>query len=386
MISKEINKPESGFYYDNQLNNPLLRVSLHPSTKPNDTPPKFSEKIPEGECLKDDKYYAETPICQAILSEDFNVSIANNLNQFGGDAAGKFWSDAISPLAPYADKISGDMAEILDKGSAALNSGIKKAANWAMGVFGADESTKKNVTSAVGKVLDPITSKAQQMAALDKSYKAKNEPGYIASIMGRSLVVTGTAFSYYAGTGFDFVNLSMKFTMFSNWDEKENRFVPVEDKIEALKFYVVGPWINVGDDTIQRDFTDFVKEFLFWQLPPGGFLTSIKGVDEKCYGTLKLIIGPFYSLENLIIRGATFNYSKTLCKDPGKGDTCTLHPLSCDVTLVFQPVTKFSGDFMFQFAHGGRTKQYREKIESDITKSLEGIKKITGNPSNINKM
>lgn len=376
MTSKDINRPESGFYYDNQLNNPMLRVTLHPSTEEDDNAPEFSHKVTDT--LPDDGFYRKTPICQSIISEDFQVSISNNLNNFGGDAIGDFWTSAISPLAPYVDFVGKDLGTLVEKGGSAIGRLLNKVASGATSILGAEEDTKSKVNNVVGNLSNKITN-----ITGDVGRRMQNNEIYASAIMGRKLVVQGTMFSYYAGTGFDFGNLGMKFTIFSGYDSN-GKFKSVEQQVKDLKFYIVGPWIDVGKDTKVRDFADFMSSFLYWQLPPGGFKTAIKNVDEKCYGTLKLIIGPFYALENLIIRGATFNYSKTLCKDPD--NVGEIHPLSCEINLVLQPVTKFSGDFMFAFAHGERTTQYRKEILEKMKTDLQAIKNKTDNPSGINKM
>ena len=353
MTSKEINNPASGFYYDEQLDNKLTKVSLHPSTEPG--PAHEYSKEASGEKLEDG-FYRKAPLCQSVITEDFQVSVANTFSDFGGDALGSFWNSAVKPLSPYLEYVKDDLKTIAQKS----NEFIGKYLNPQDG---------NPMKSAIGKAASIGTKIIEQVA----------EKGD--DITSRSLIVQGTMFSYYAGTGVDFGTLSMKFVVFSGYD-KSGSYQSVADQIDKIKWYVIGEFIPV------EDVGDLAKEFAFWQMPPGGYKANIKTIDVNQWGTLKLLVGPFYAIENLVIQSAQFNYSKTLCKRPDKGDSTMLDPLYCDVTLNLKAVSKFSAQRVFDFAHGNRSKQYRctEFEQAELQPRLSALKGVNGSPSGIGKM
>jgi hypothetical protein len=90
-------------------------------------------------------------------------------------------------------------------------------------------------------------------------------------------------------------------------------------------------------------------------------------------GTLKLKIGSQYSLTNLVIESASFNFSKQMVKNPANSYTYqkenskfrfdnkngqdlsnapALSPLYCEVNLQLRPVTKYTSQMLERFISG----------------------------------
>lgn len=396
MTSKEINEPPSGFYYDAQLENPMLKVTLHANTEEGPAP-RYSQ--PWSADLEEDaegEYpYGLDPICQSIVSEDFQVSVSNNTNNFGGDPLGDLWNSAVKPYSSYLNDptLAKDLSFITDKINGLTNKWVSNTEQ------GSVMNSLAEMTNGATAWLKDIFANGH-LSDIDLKGVDKNGKEYIldsshagviskaAAITSRSLVVQGTQFAYYSGTGTDFGSLSMKFVVFSGYDSWGN-YRTVEDQLALLKWYTVGRFIpckeaEAAGDGGSKKVPEFIKNFASWQIAPGGYIAGIKNIDEAQYGTLKLRVGPFYSIENLIISGAQFNYSKTMCKVPATGDDTTLDPLFCEVMLTLKPVTKFSGDAMFNFAHGKRTEKYREKVVNKMKTDLKAIKSVTSNPRGIN--
>lgn len=354
MISKEINlsspTSDGGFYYDEQLGNEIYRATLHPSTEPGPADEYSKETSKELS-----SYYRKDPIATAIISEDFQVSIANTFTDFGGDALGSFWNDMVKPLQPYVSEVEQDLGTILEKGGALVDNIINKIGN-------------DDIKKAIDKVKDIGSSIVGEV---------KTNP---AAIMKRSLVVQGTMFKYFSGTGVDFGNLMMKYVVFSGYD-KDGTYHRVQDEIEKLRFYMIGDMVDLGGGL-----SEDLKKFVRWQLPPGGYKTNIMNVDEKQYGTLLLKLGPFYSIPNLVIQGAQLNYSKTMAKNPSTGDSTELDPLYCEVTLMLKPVTKFSAKALFNFAHGRDSAPERKEFEKGTLASRLTTLKSKANGMTVTKM
>ena len=198
-------------------------------------------------------------------------------------------------------------------------------------------------------------------------------------ITKRSLVVQGTQFSYYSGTNFEFGGLLMKFVLFSGYDGS-GKYVSVPEQVDKIKWYVVGSMKDVKD---KESNNEIVKEFVKWQLPPGGYVANIKNYDMIQYGTLRLVIGSYYHIDNLVIQSAQFNYSKTFCKDPKSPGN--IIPLYCEVTLNLRPVSKFSDKAIFNFAHGVGMNEVKfdgtNTVKTLLEKSLADVKKVADSPS-----
>lgn len=320
-------KHPTGFYYDEELHNPLTRVTLHANKKYNndkvlvkekDKPDKTVERkftldgpwVPVGD--KDDDGYSLTPIATSIFSEDFSFDIANNFSEFGDDPIGSLWNSQAA-TAPYSKLIS-----------EAFQSMSAKSIDWSEekgGVGWADAFAKFGgfMSSALGKD---------------------------SRLRSRALRVNGTQFSYYSGTNINFNNMSMKFTLLSDWEG--DSFKSVIEKLNGgewpLLAYVIGDYIpvtEVGDGAIGT----FISSWASWQLPPGGFRANLKNVDTINEGTLKLKFGPYFSINNLIISGCSISMSKNMIRNPkgnGTSENPYIVPMSCDVTLQFKPAANFS--------------------------------------------
>ena len=400
----------SGFYYDNQKNNPFLRVSLHANTKPpiskydkwvgwcdkvaaTSIDPDFPTELtistepdidegnePKNNDLFDnplvsDIRYGSKALCTSIIQEDFNVSISNSWAEFmGGGQLQDLFNSAIKPLQPYTDLIS---------------SGLKKMGGTLT------KSDGKFANSDFGKGLAGFLNKAG-----DKGTELSN-------VMTRSLVVQGTRFKYYSGTGISFGNLGMKFTLFSDYIEetddynigkKTYKWKSVFDQLSAILPYSMGEYIPFYDpsdpdkfindvglkDWIEKNGKDKIANTFFgWQTPPGGFRPNVQYIDTIQVGTLMLKVGPYYTLKNLLIQDVQLNYSKQMVKywnfNENKLETC---PMYCDVFITFTPATKYSSNMLKNFVHG-------KKITStyiDNNKELTNVTVLPGNEESLTKL
>ena len=346
----------SGFYYDQQLENPVLRVSLHPNTvyvKADGAAagewkevayPEETTEVPEVKIWK----YSTIPIAVALCNEDFSVDIVNTWTDFGGDPIGNMWNDN-KASAPYMREFAKGLADISSKTESYLQHTDTELSNLSKGAF--------ELIGAISK-----------FGA--KSLKEQ------AKYLSRALIVKGTRFSYYSGTGIAFGNLIMKFTLFPKWEG--STFVSVIDQVQGIMPYIIGDYIDVtelGDG----DLGEFVKKFASWQLPPGGFESEIQDVDIVQKGTLKLRFGTFYALDNLVINNCNLTFSKTMVKNPSSITGPDLTPMYCDVTLSLRPATKYSKNKLIQFvdAKSGKdpaTKSYLELVNTNIGQSLKQTK------------
>ena len=301
----------SGWYYDLQLNNRLTNVTLHPNTELNgDTWEKFS-----GNSDKDYPEYREEPICKAIVTEDFSVSVANSWSEFGGDMLGQMW-ESIKPLAPYADE-------------------AKRMIRAAV-----EDYQKQENQELVNKIKESKISNAmaKAMIAIDDVINNPESGIDITDYLNRSLVVQGTRFSYYSGSGTSFGNLVMKFTVFPTWEG--GSFVTVDKQIERIYPYCIGEFVNGSDGLkVEKETQEIIDSWISWQKPPGGFKANVKNVDVIQFGTLMLRVGAYYSITNLVVENASFVFSKQMAKNPLDN---SISPLYCDVTIQLRPATKYS--------------------------------------------
>lgn len=348
----------NGFYYDQQLNNNLLVASLHPNTikkteskeasEKSDNPATW-KKIPSSDAENDSTNtewpYSVNSICKCIIPEDFQVSIANNWADFGGDPLGQMW-DQMKPLAPYVEKISEALSKMADRTSEYIA-----------------ENPNTNYNTGALSAFQTI---AKEGATLLK------EKG--ADYLNRSLVVNGTRFTYYGGTGIDFSGaLNMRFTLFFEYDKNLKDWRTVYDQVEEIIPYIVGDYIPVKEF---NSFSESIQDWCSWQLPPGGFRSGLKDIEGINRGTLKLQIGKFYAVENLVIQSAQFNYSKVMAKHPkiisGK-DMFT--PLYCEVMLMLKPATRFSVNSLKRFVSGKSTQSQRQQFSKEVYNDMNSLVK-----------
>ena len=339
------------FYYDQQLNNQITSVTLHANTVTSDGGITWSKA--SGELDEDE--YSMKPIARAILSEDYQVAVSNSFSEFGSDLLGNMFNQ-FKPYAPYAAhlaKMIGDMNDSEEE--------MKRGS----------EIERESINSTVGKALDKFT---------NIIYTAVKE---MPNLLNRTLIAQGARFSYYSGTGVGFGNLSMKFTVFSDWINGE--WVNVHKQLDPLYPYCFGKYVkaldekgnvtgteNVGGGFISRE-KDIINRYFGWQLPPGGNKAELNNIDKSQYGTLKLKFGTFYSLPNLVVENAQFNFSKQMVKVwvDDQNDIC---PLYCDVTITLKPASKFTDTSLRKFISGESMENERNAIETALGSVLENKK------------
>lgn len=348
----------SGWYYDLQLENRLISATLHPNqilTKDGVWRDVLEEKDPDN-----DKY-AKDPICTAIINEDFNVSVANSWSDFGGDMLGQMW-ESIKPLAPYA--------------SAAETMIDKAVSDW----NNMNNSTNPEDMAKAQRIRESAMSQKMGELMTILNTKIKNREINITDYLNRALVVQGTRFSYYSGSGTSFGNLMMKFTIFPTYD-KEGKFKSVDSQVEKLFPYCIGHFVTGTDGVVKtssekRDYSK-IDEFIAWQKPPGNFRADVKNVDVVQTGTLLLKFGAYYMIDNLIVENASFNFSKQMTKNPKAykqiGNSDIISPLYCDVSIQLRPATKYSDESLKKFVLGRGSTKTQEAINSELKKNVSNI-------------
>ena len=314
-------KELSGWYYDLQIKNRLLSATLHPSMVLNENTGKW-RKIYDSEGKdKDNPEYREEPLCRAIVTEDFNVSVANTWSDFGGDMLGQMW-EAVKPMAPYVDSIKG-----------MIHSAVE---DWNK----QKKENTKDYQAAKGSTV--ASTFADFMVSIDN--KLQNGQIDVVDYLNRALVVQGTRFSYYSGSGTSFGNLMMKFTIFPTY--KNSTFISVDDQVNELIPYCIGKFVKGTDGITEEDSNThkLLDGMIAWQKPPGGFRANIKNVDVVQEGTLLLKFGAYYIIDNLVVENAVFNFSKQMTKNPNgyAAGGSILSPLYCDVAIQLRPATKYS--------------------------------------------
>ena len=339
MISNKL----SGWYYDLQLENRLTSATLHPNKELSGT--EWVDVT--GEKDPDYDKYGKNPICRAIITEDFNVSVANSWSEFGGDMLGQMW-ESIKPLAPYADaakQMIHSAVQDYDKAS--------------------PEAKAKINESTVSRTL------AKVMTAIDNNLQNPKSGIDITDYLNRALVVQGTRFSYYSGSGTSFGNLMMKFTLFPTFNGTE--YITVDKQVDKILPYCIGKYVT-GTDGLQVDneTKNIIDNMIGWQKPPGGFKANVKNVDIIQEGTLMLRFGAYYAITNLVVENATFNFSKQMTKKPDptlSGDI--LSPLYCDVTIQLRPATKYSDKSLKEFVLSRGSTKTLQEVQNDLKKVLQ---------------
>lgn len=325
---------DTPFYYDKQLNDPRLVITLHPNAMyigNNEWKP-----FPANECFSTSVLkpstnfkYRKKPIAIAIANEDFSVNISNSWTDFGRDNPFESMFNSFKPYAPMISKLA-QSAEVIQE--------IR------------DPNSGGTISGAMNKAIDFAQKHGEQFA----------------NILNRQLVVQGTRFSYYSGSSINFGNLSMRFTVFSDWvwDNLTGTvtFKTAQEQLEELYEYTVYKYKPVDGSSVGKMLADltnsaigsategFIEEILQWQMPPGGFQADLKSVDNIQQGTLKLRINSMYTLENLVITGMNIMFSRVPCKHPlipGK-----IVPLYADVSLSMQPATLYSEKALRAFTEG----------------------------------
>lgn len=434
----------SDFYYDTQLNNPSLTVSIHPNTVPivdgsfnklywgapddekirnyyksgkdrnsiysrlvakfvdlgtSDTKclPRITDSAPTGtnsEAINWSAKYARRPLISAIMNEDFSIDTINAWTDAGIGGSIESTINGLRPYAPLMKKAG----EILSKASA-----------------------KAGEESFAGVVANGLNIAAGWLG------KGAN---FLGEKLNNALRIQGSKVSYYSGSDVNLGNLTFKTTLFSDytWDfrTKKYRFTPCTEKIEEILPYTMGNYvpfkvidvfgtedpgaalkthfdtsggdvlsmakkfINDGTEVAGKTTTEFLQfcekeKFLGWQTPPAGFEMMNRDIDYCNKGTVRLIFGNTYTIENLVIKNVNFTYSRVMCKNPiqdrdeegnrildknGNSDQTTeLHwksyPLYVDVTITLQPVCSFTDKAFRRFVKfsGMGESFYNEDLE-----------------------
>ena len=369
-----------GWYYDKQLGSPLTSASLHANCWWD----KDQEKFINWNLIKGDngfgsngnkcdldKFetilgaatgacgYGRDPICTSILSEDFSVAISNTWTEFGGDPIAQAWNDFRGPFSGVAKTFINSLNTLYKNNKEAMEKYEDQFSK-----FG---SFMTNLIDHVG----------------DRVVKLENGKDIdVVSFLNKALITSGTRFSYYGGTGISFGNLSMKFTLFPMW--KDGNFIGVTEQVDKLYPYFIGQLEDFasatntsGADPEGTTLPDgVVKEvvnncFMF-QRPPGGYETEMKDIDIVQKGTLKLKIGNFYEIANLVCSDIMLNFSKNMVKNPKEG---TLSPLFCDVAISLRPPTKFSDKSLRKFVGGNSelTNRLSRVMKSNIDREKKMI-------------
>lgn len=371
--SNKYNLDVNPFYYDQQLKDRRLTITLHPNAKyvGGDWKPFSKEECFDMNVLKTNKenstdeefLYRLKPIATAIASEDFMVNVSNSWTEFGRTNP---LEEMFNSVKPYA----GIVASIADSGAGKAISEYDYASSDSYAVRG------------IGKVVG-MAKKVGDAIGL------KGGADQLGDMLNRQLVVQGTRFAYFSGSTSSFGNLSMKFTVFSDWvlDGNDYRFVTCYEQLDELYDYSMSKYKDVSGDeglgkvvsdfagkatdkliggttkdkngnkvstgaAVSQEFSDLIERHFKWQMPPGGFRADLKNVDNVQRGTLKLRINDMYTLENLVITSMNVSYSRIPCKHPLESEQGKIIPLYADVVLNFQPATVYTDTALRAFVEG----------------------------------
>lgn len=340
----------SGFYFDQQMKNPLTSVTLHKNMDEGGPAPRLWKESSRDDPDASGKYDKE-PIARAIITDEFEVTINNNFAGFGDDVVGKFVSDFAGSLSPY-----------LRYGKNILD-GVKSR-------------TEDYINSNPGGVVDRITGKVSSFVKnTEDSVNSFLGPGAESLVsdtwshimQGHHFILQGTRFKYYAGTEITYGNIAMKFYYFSGYDASGSSFKTVYDQLKPLMPYVVGKMQDVTSE--KSPIGDFIGQFAKWQSPPGGFQSDMKDVDTVQDGTLRMIFGCYYCIESLVVQSANIRFSKQMVKHPTDyGEVC---PMYCEVSLLMTPASKYSNESLERFVSGVGTKIRRDdEVKSAISGTI----------------
>ena len=368
-----------GWYYDDQLSNPLTSVRLLTNAYP--------EAKEDGKIEWKDLSGYDEVIMHSIINEDFNVEISNGWEDQGGDFLSGTLNSILKPLAPYGEVAAKALEDIR-----AHNVTLKKEDR-------VSEST-------VGKVLFGVSEAISPDLIRDISQLGQG-----------TFVSQGTSFTTYGGTGINFGLLGMKFTLFPTW--VKGKMVTVIDQIEKIIPYSVGNleevnWEKatqtlgnaaeglstatnvdikglldkVSNSGAGKAVKDAINKYLKWQRPPGGYrVDDPLNIDVESFpGTLCLEVGTHYKLSNLVISNISMQFSKQMVKDPSyfivqndvnpqgrSNNEVGLSPLYCDVNIILKPMTKYSLRSMREFINGNV--DTRKTVVSGMYNDLKEIKK-----------
>lgn len=357
-------EPNRGFYYDCELNDPSITISLHANRyfDENATDSKTGYKgawVPwpsEWGVLEDtnpkvngveNKHYGKSAIAKCLMTEDMSYSIQNNFtdNNMGNPIESLFES-----LKPYAP--------ILKSGA----TNLKKAAG--------DVSKAGDFGSAFARTMGNL---AKGMAPwMEKA----------GDYLDKALMVQGTRFTFYNGSSFNFNNLEMKFTVFSDWIKHPDNsgsyyFEPAVDYVKKLNKYAMGKYNPITNDkslkTNVEVVDNFLEQYIGFQTPPGGFEMDTKYLDNTLAGTLRLNIGGFWAIDNLVLKNMNVTFSKIMTKIPdGAGGAVT--PLYAEIVLQLTPASAIVDTGYDRFLEQEGMTNVRGPIENSYRTQLNKLK------------
>ena len=372
-----------GFYYDHQIMNPLYTVTLHPNTRPKSYD-EWSNSLVDGHDLIIDnikssasstgtdpqdkhydkewdrfftlgynespdnnldgylpvisngawcKYYAE-PICSSIFQEDFSFNINNEWSSW----------DAGNPIEGIYNSIR-QWAPLIGTGAKALKEGVSSMNG---DNFGAD--IVRGITPYVDKLAN-FTMGASHT-------------------FNKALYIQGTRYSMYNGTSTDFGgSMTMKFTLLSDWKE----WYPGENDYHFVSVY----------DQLNLIYLDhFMNDYVGWQNPPAGFEAIDRNIDVVQKGTLRLVLGGYYTIDNLVIKNFQVNVSRQLCKNPNKNGRMV--PMYADVTISLTPASVYTDKKLGQFLNNTGMQSIQKALEK-VQEEESGSGGNNGNGKGDNK-
>ena len=358
----------TGFYYDSQINDPFLSISLHPNTKPGNDRDGNGWKAfsaAEGDVLLPRTYdrnryaysnndtvkggsieeqwdcYSAIPIARAILTEDFSFSIGNDFTDINNGNPIEEIFNGFKSYAPILSRLSGALKGIDPYGD--------DMGSWVVGKL-------QGMLSTVGKFA--------------------NEGS---RLLNRGLIVQGTRFSSYNGSYVNFSNMELKFTAFSDWIE-DGTFQPVTEYIQKIRPYVMGEYKPSAIDLFDKKYNDegketfgsqigsalemFLSEYIGYQNPPGGFRMSTMNLDYILKGTLRLEIGGLYSISNLVLKNMNVTFSKVQTKDPRPDHQGEIWPLYAEIVLQLVPASMFIDTSLDRLLGGVKDNLTKNKMKT----------------------
>lgn len=342
----------------------------------------------------DEEGYSINPLLSTIMQDDFNIAITNDYSDFGSDPLSQIWSayKTSIPTTRFFSKIFTLMADNQDNMTEEQNAKVRES------FLGRGLMSMVNV----------VTKSNGWMTSFNKYKNA-------------ALMCQGSRFTFYNGTGINFGTLGLRVNIFPKW--KDGKFVSVNKQIEDLLPYAVGniepvdlsavqtlannllksldkakyeellKKENKSEVEINAELKNLVSEYIKFQMPPAAYEPGMKYQDAVNKGTLKLRIGPYYSLSDLVINDLSLNFSKYMVKNPAADMTTTtdkgeekrssvgIHeiadslysPLYCEVNLALRPVSKFTSDKLKEFVSGAWRKSDIKYINKQMREDLKNV-------------
>ena len=365
-VSETRYRKSVGFYYDSQLKDPYLSITLHPNTVENPdndavalkAPGPYLERTttkPTDVADEDWDCYSVYPLVRALITDDLSYSINNNFSDYSG---GNAIENIFNTFKPY-----GGILSRFAKGAKKAQESMKDENN-----FGS------TLVDWGNKILGWMGDHAEGASKL----------------LNQALMVQGTRFTYYNGTQFNVNNLELKYVKFSDWTEKisENgtttyEFIPVTDYIKSLNWYVMGKYhpvaTNFFKNLLGNDIgtlaDDFIRDYVGLQSPPAGFSMSCKNLNNMLKGTLRLNIGGRYALANLVIKNMNVNLSKVQAKDPRTGHEGETVPLYAEIVIQLAPASMIIDTTLNSILENGLSKsEILPRVAANYKTEMEKLK------------